>query len=148
MKLERYKIARKEVKQAIYRHRCQQLNDLATSNNPQQFYRYINNRIKPTSSIHQLIDFNGLAVENDYDIAELLNSSFAANFTPSASTISISDFALNENGFRINITYEDVLNTLVHMPSSAAGPDGLKGEILRTIAPLIARFYHISEFNF
>ena len=67
------------------------------------------------------------------------------------STISISDFALNENGFRIKITYEDVLNTLVHMPSGVAGPDGLKGEILRTIAPLIARpvfiIYQNSIFN-
>ena len=143
-KFSDFAAARKAVKKAIYRFRCDELNKLADCKNKKQFYRYINRHVKTKSSIHRLISNNGSEAKSDFDKAQLLNTTFASNFTshtclPYDCESTNCGHSCNGDGFQINVTYDDVLRVLNHVPPGAAGPDGLTSDIIRKIAPLIAR---------
>ena len=74
----------------------------------------------------------------------LLNTSFTTNFTSTSQTTftpenknAISDS--QDNSFQINITYDNVLCISCQTSSSAAGPDGIKCGIIRSVALLITQ---------
>jgi hypothetical protein len=138
-KREKYKSSCKAVKQAIHRHRCTELTNLADCKNTKKFFQYVNKRVKARSSIHHLTSSNG-TVESDIEKAILLNNTFGNNFTQgTCNNSSCESVTSNNNRFRINITYEDVLRVLSHVSPGASGPDGLNGDVIRSIAPLIAK---------
>ena len=80
-KFSDFAAARKAVKKAIYGFRCDELKKLTDCKNKKQFYRYINHHVKTKSSIHRLISNNESEAKSDFDKAQLLNTTFASNFT-------------------------------------------------------------------
>lgn len=139
IKRAKYKLSCKIVKKAIYNYRCSELSNLSKCKNPKKIFQYINKRIKNNSRIHNLRSNDGNVLESDENKANLLNATFVNNFTPCNSNTKVDSTNLNNDGFIINITYDEVLQTLCNVPSGAAGPDGLNGEIIRSLAPLIAK---------
>ena len=147
-KFNDFTAARKAVKKAIYGFRCDELNKLADCKNKKQFYRYINRQVKTKSSIHRLISNNGSEAKSDFGKAQLLNTTFVSNFTshtclPYDCESTNCGHSCNGDGFQSNVSYDDVLRVLNHVPPGAAGPDGLTSDITRKIAPLIARLMFI-----
>ena len=142
-KFSDFAAARKAVKKAIYGFRCDEPNKLADCKNKSQFHRYINRHVKTKSSIYRLISNNGSEAESDFDKAQLLNTTFASNFIshmclPYDYESTNCGHSCNGDGFQINVTYDDVLRVL-NVPPGAADPDGLTSDIIRKIAPFIAR---------
>ena len=87
-------------------------------------------------------------VKSDFGKAQLLNTTFVRNFTshtclPYDCESTNCGHSCNGDGFQSNVSYDDVLRVLNHVPPGAAGPDGLTSDIIRKIAPLIARLMFI-----
>ena len=87
---------------------------------------------------------DGKQCETNYGKAMLLNTNFVKNFSKSNQTSTCDDNCMfdkvpTDKSFCINITYEDTLRVLIHVPRGTGGLDDLNSDIMRNIAPLIAR---------
>ena len=143
-KLQKFREARDALKKAMCKYRCNELTDLVNSKDSRKLYQYINQRIEPRARMGRLTNRDGNTVQSALDMASLLNNTFASNFLPSGLSTHgtnsyIAKASRQDSDCRINITYEDVLRVLTHVPRGAAGPDGLNSDVIRRIAPQVAK---------
>jgi hypothetical protein len=138
-----YKVICRQIKLRIRLHKRSHLHELSKSINQRKFFGYINRVLNPTYKTMQLLDNSGNETTSDEQVASLFNIAFAKNYIVTKmkheSNMTTTAFSNTDESFRINISYEDLLRNLRAIPSSAAGPDGLTGEMIKCLAPLIAR---------
>lgn len=142
-----YKIVCRQIKLRLRNHKRNILHGLAIEKDAKKFFNYVNGEIKSNKPIVHLTDSNGKRVDTDEQMANLFNEIFASNYVKSTACNSALGLNLTtdeiSNSFMINVTYEETLRALRSSKSRAAGPDGISGDIIRNLAPLIAKPLHI-----
>ena len=138
-----YKIVCRQIKLRLRNHKRNILHDLAIEKDAKKFINYVNGEIKSNKPIVHLTDSNGKRVDTDEQMANLFNEIFASNYVKPTACNSALGLNLTtdeiSNSFMINVTYEETLRALRSSKSRAAGPDGISGDIIRNLAPLIVK---------
>lgn len=138
-----YRIICRQIKQQIRRYKKMTLHKLIIENNAKKFYHYVNNKIKSSVPIVGLLNEHGVLVSSDEEIAKLFNDTFAHNYVePTCNEnlmITNESIAYDGGDFRINVTFEDTIRILRTVPAGCAGPDGITADMIKCIAPLIAK---------
>ena len=110
--------------------------------NNRAFNRYLKNRLKTQTTVGPLLNGDGVLVQDNSDMANILNTFFASVFTrenigqiPAATAKETTDKLR-----QISVT-EDVLRQkiLKANPSKAAGPDGVHMSILQSLHGFICK---------
>ena len=105
--------------------------------NPKMFYKYVNNKIKPTEKVSSLLKEDGKLTTSDSEKSEVLNDFFGSVFTiEDKSNIPVFKPCKPIDSFvnNVNITVDDMCNALSSLKiNKSPGPDGLHPRVLKEL---------------
>ena len=151
----KYKIVCRNLRRQIKLHRRSKILVAVNSKDPNLFYKYVRSATSKQINITELCDAAGRLVKSDQDIASLFNDVFATHYVTSTSdsnNVKLDSFSSEQkddshDNCAINVSYEDILRILCNVPFGSPGPDGITGEIIKKLAPLIARPLHMHDLS-
>jgi hypothetical protein len=133
---EAYRAVCKEVKRSMRLYVASYEYSLTSNSNQATFYRYLNKNLGRSYHPLRLVDEAGNVIEEGIETAEAFNNEFVKNFAFTSALTACND--MDNEGPGWNVSLYDTMAALSSSSNSAAGPDGISGNLLRSLAPVIA----------
>ena len=110
-------------------------------NNPKAFYKFVNNKLRSSHRVNDILSGDGRLLSSDIDKAEEFNTYFSSVFTREENLNDMPKFCVDvkETLSDINFTEFDVVKLLQNVkPNKSPGPDDIHPRILKECAPELA----------
>jgi len=136
---EAYKNANIKCKSALSVYLRKKEMDIISSNNVGKFYRYVNNKLGSTKTVHptKIGTTNNNLTDNPTEQANIFNDYFSSVFTVDNGITPQVKPRTDNNTFcdSVLFTADTVLKTLLSVkPSTSSGPDGIPNVLLKKLA--------------
>ena len=132
-----YLKAAKHLSAAIKRHRATEEAGLLRKT-PKAFFRYVSSQCHHRDQQIVLRNTDGHVMSDGGSICNSFAQEFTKNFSP-ARNISISIDSAENSAFQLSISLRSVLEVLMLLPESAAGPDGIPSLFYKRLAGALAK---------
>lgn len=152
VKWANYKKFSNKVKEQLRKAYYEYVKNLTNSRgeNPKKFWTFVKARTG-TSSIPNVIEFNGLKGYSPSSIAELFNSFFQSVFNKNDGLSAVPNYPLRTNHVISDLicAKDEILSLLLNLEvTKSSGPDGISSRILkecaRELAPSLTYLFNIS----